>query len=327
MDIKQFEKLVNRYLAGSATHLEKQAIDRWLDQQAQPDLKINDADRIRLENEMLAHFRQHRQALIPKQTLIVRIKPHLRIAAVLAILISGFYIFRSTVKDHPTIDQTLNNAYQSYQTPNGEKVTLIMPDGSKIWLNSASRLRYPIKFNGNTREVFLEEGEAFFEIKHEAKKPFIVHSGNLDTRVLGTSFNISNEQDRQKISVNTGKVSVTKVIGKNKQVLAVMTPDQGIVVDTHSGIYKQINSGTLQNNAWKDNILIFRDAQFDEVKLKLEKWYNVKITLSHTGKYCLFTARLNNKSLTETLKALQQINAFTYHLEGTQLSINNNQCK
>nr|WP_199079827.1 DUF4974 domain-containing protein [Pedobacter sp. ASV19] len=106
-----------------------------------------------------------------------------------------------------------------------------------------------------------------------------------------------------------------------------MTPDHGLLVNTHSGNYTQINSGTLQNNAWKDNILIFRDAQFDEVKLKLEKWYNIKITLSQTGKSCLFTARLNNKSLTQTLKALQQINAFTYHLEGTQLNINNNQCK
>ncbi|EHQ29082.1 FecR family protein [Mucilaginibacter paludis] len=328
MDIKQLEKLFSKYLSGEASPIERSAIDRWFEQTEKNTVDLTPDQRIRIAGELL-HRIKPKAAQPVRQTkavLYTMISPILRIAAVLAILTTGVFVYRY-FSSSPPVQQT--SAYRIYQTRKGERVLLTMPDRSKIWLNSATRFRYPAAFNAQTREVYLDSGEAFFEVRHKAQQPFIVHSGNLDTRVLGTSFNISNDPDDHQfaVSVNTGRVSVMQINRKQRQVLALLSPDQGLVLNTLTGKYETRATGMLQQNAWKDNILLFRDAGFREIKRKLENWYGLTVILKRpAGENCLFTARFKNKPIGEVLRSLQQINDFKYRMKGKTLWIDNPPC-
>ncbi|RKR83380.1 FecR family protein [Mucilaginibacter gracilis] len=328
MEIRQLEKLFTKYISGNASPIERSAVDRWFEQTEKTEVVLTPAERNRIAGELLQRTRL--ATVLPfretKAVSYTMIRPFLRIAAVLAIGISVVFIYRY-FSSAPVAEQT--SAYHIYQTRKGERVLLTMPDSSKIWLNSATRFRYPAAFNAKTREVFLDSGEAFFEVRHKAQQPFIVHSGNLDTRVLGTSFNISNDPDGHQfaVSVNTGRVSVMRIDRKQRQVLALLSPDQGLVLNTLTGKYKTRATGMLMQNAWKDNMLLFKDAGFGEIKRKLENWYGLTVILQRpAGGNCLFTARFKNKSISEVLRSLQQINDFKYRMKGKTLWIDNPPC-
>ncbi|TDQ08271.1 FecR family protein [Pedobacter metabolipauper] len=328
MNIKQFGIVVDRYLAGKASVTEIKAIDQWLDESGENTEVMTDLKRRRLQEEILQKIRQS----IPNKThkergLIIKIiKPYLRIAAMLAAFTGMILLYQNYQKkaDHPTADKT----YETYSTPKGRQAIITLSDGSVVQLNAATVLKYPKHFQGKTREVILEEGEAFFEITPNPHKPFIVHAAHqIDTRVLGTSFNISSYRasDQLTLSVNTGRVQVTKVTNKSKRTMGIFTPGQGLTYNVKKGTFKNHDMNAADLAAWKNNILILKDADFNELKQRLENWYGIEISLQAKSEPAvLFTGRYYNKSLQNVLQSLQRINHFRYELKGKKLIIENN---
>lgn len=328
MNIKQFGVLIDRYLTGNASLTEIEAIDRWLDQTGESTESMTHSKRMRMQEEMLQKIRQ----VMPNQTypryrpLLKIIKPYLRIAAVLVATIGLLFLYQKyQTKDAQMLENKV--VYEIYRTPKGLKAILTLSDGSLIHLNSATTVRYPKKFQGSTREVMLEEGEAFFEIRPNQRKPFIVHAAHqIDTRVLGTTFNISSYRASTKfrLSVNTGRVQVSKTNGKSRKAMGIFTPGQGLSYQPGTDTFKRLDLDAGELAGWRNNVLTFKDADFNELKQQLENWYGIEIRLqAQAVPSALFTGRFNNKSLEEVLRALQRINKFSYELKGKTLNIEN----
>ena len=194
-------------------------------------------------------------------------------ATLLAVsLVTWMLIPREKEPKHPALSQI-----EKRTTQKKEQQHLVLPDGTQVWLNAASELTYPPAFNGNSREVYLT-GEAFFDVKHAEKVPFIIHTGKVITRVLGTAFNIRAYPDQKAISVEVkrGKVEVSKA----NKVLAVLTPGQAVQVPAvgKEAALKQVKETEIAE--WTEGRIHYRDQPLREIILDLERNFNVEIEVT-----------------------------------------------
>ena len=184
----------------------------------------------------------------------------------------------------------LNNqelAYNEIIVPLGEKAQVVLSDGSHVWLNSASKLRYPVKFGEISREVSLE-GEAFFDVEKKHGKNFVVNTHDVKVNVLGTAFNVRcypGDKKTQTIVVR-GEVKVEEINGTKKALIirpnemATLTekvPRGKEVVQKPSFTVTQVDPNNMVS--WKDQLLVFAGESFEDLAIKMERWYNVKILL------------------------------------------------
>jgi ferric-dicitrate binding protein FerR (iron transport regulator) len=192
-----------------------------------------------------------------------------RIAAVLFIpLILGLSVYLFL----PSADEV--NFYLS-EAPLGQKARIELPDGSKVWLNSGSSIRYSSEFNRNDRTVELK-GEAFFEVEKNTGKPFFVHTSFLDVKVTGTIFNVNAYSDEPTIETSLLEGSVILLPAKGNK-LFQLTPGQVLSFSKSSSV---VSTSGLDEEAvvgWKDNRLIFINDDFSKLVRKIEKWYNIEV--------------------------------------------------
>jgi len=189
-----------------------------------------------------------------------------------------------------------------------------LPDGTLVSLNTNTKITYPKKFEGNLREVSIE-GEAFFEVKPDKNKPFVIHAGKAQIKVLGTSFcvNAYPETKQVEVIVQTGKVQVMNKAAEPAQTneLILVPGDKGTLVYASNSLQKSTNQD-LNFIAWKTRNLIFKATSLNEVIRNLEKMYKVKISLADPKlNELLLTAQFNNYSLDFILKVIEN----TFHLE------------
>jgi Fe2+-dicitrate sensor, membrane component len=193
-----------------------------------------------------------------------------------------------------------------------------LPDGTLVSLNTNTRITYPKKFEGNLREVSIE-GEAFFEVKPDKNKPFIIHAGKAQIKVLGTSFcvNAYPEAKQVEVIVQTGKVQVMNKAGEPAQTneLILVPGDRGTLVYASNSLQKTTNPD-VNFIAWKTRNLIFKATSLNEVILNLEKVYKVKISLADPKlNDLLLTAQFNNYPLDFILKVIE--NTFQLEAQGS----------
>ncbi len=208
------------------------------------------------------------------------------------------------------------------QTSLGERSKITLADGTKVFLNSGSTLKFPKAFDGTTREVELT-GEAFFEVKRIIKRPFIVHSGNLKTTVLGTSFNVQAypEKELLQVAVATGKVKVEIKNQRDKKLQsAFLMPNQKVEVDRAKQylITEQADIGEVIG--WKNGFLIFKNLSIDEIADKLEKWYGISVQLANQDISDIsFIGKFENPDLEEVLNAITFTTGIKYKIDNTQV--------
>jgi ferric-dicitrate binding protein FerR (iron transport regulator) len=183
-----------------------------------------------------------------------------------------------------------------------------LPDGTLVSLNSDTQLKYPKRFGKETREVTIE-GEAFFEVKPNKNKPFIIHAGNAQIKVLGTSFNVSAYPRARlvEVIVETGKVQVSNKLTVTEQTneLILDPGDKGTLVYSSNALLKTTNQDP-NFMAWKTNNLIFRATSLNEVLRNLEKVYKVNIRLADPKlNGLLLTAQFNDYPLDFILKVIE----------------------
>lgn len=204
-------------------------------------------------------------------------------------------------------------------TLTGESKAVQLPDGTKIWLNPSSSIAYPLVFSNEKREVRLS-GEAFFEVAHNPDQPFIIHSGTLQTKVLGTSFNIQAYDDQENIAVTvvTGKVTVSN----DKRVDNIeLLPNQRAVFDkkTDKLIKENTSDGTgpdiLKRKA---GTFVYRDEPLQKLAKDIEVYFGVKIRVSEAIKHCGVVASFE---ITDKPEAILELIAIS--IDGT-LQVENN---
>ncbi|MFC4477299.1 FecR family protein [Flavobacterium chungangensis] len=175
-----------------------------------------------------------------------------------------------------------SNAIESKQfaVKLGEHAKIELSDGTKIWLNAGSVLKYPTAFKGDTREVYLS-GEAFFDVAKDKKHPFIIHTNKMDTKVLGTSFNVQAypDQTTQEVSVATGRVNVKSTVTEEN---VYVTPGQKVVFksqDNKLQSFKDIPVNAI--SLWRKNIMVFEETPLPEVVATINRNYNVSIEVKN----------------------------------------------
>lgn len=215
-------------------------------------------------------------------------------------------------------------------TQPGEMNTLIVPqkgeyhlvlsDGTKVWLNSDTRLRYPISFEGNMREVWLE-GEACFEVVSNPRMPFIVRSANLSTRVLGTVFNISAYADDPSVMVTlvSGKVAVSPE-GKN---MSELLPGECLTYDASKGSVQVDEVNTDDVLAWKNGIFLFNREGMDVIVRKLARWYGVEIGYDAEafGELKFFIKIKRYENIETILEVLKMTGKVDYSITNNKISL------
>ncbi len=202
-------------------------------------------------------------------------------------------------------------------TYRGDKKEIYLPDGSKIVLNAESELIYPKEFNDSIREVTLI-GEAFFDIKRNVNKPFIVNTNSIKIKVLGTSFNVKSYDKDKKVETTlvTGKVELIK----DKETPIVLAPSQKAVFYKKENKLEIEEVKSLEVVAWKEGKLIFKKTSLQEVVIDLERKYNVKININSQKLLNYeYTGTFDNLSIDEVLKLLTISSPIKYSIKNGKI--------
>ncbi|MCI1779885.1 MAG: FecR family protein [Bacteroidales bacterium] len=196
-----------------------------------------------------------------------------RYAAVIIIMIAIGFTVTYKVRRHMLSVETITAC-----TGEAGVKQIILPDGTKVWLNHSSELTYPLKFDGGKRLITLK-GEAYFEVTPDKHKPFIVRGNAMSVEVLGTIFNFKSKQseDISEVSLIRGTV---KAYGNRHEGLIVLSPDQKVSLDKRSGrmTVHQVNASL--DALWHDNLIPFNNSNIEEIAKTLERLYNVRISIS-----------------------------------------------
>jgi len=198
--------------------------------------------------------------------------------------------------------------YNEIYTPFGTRTSLRLADSTLVWLNSGSSLKYPNKFNKNERKVFLN-GEAYFEVGCDIKRPFIVETSTIQVKATGTKFDVLEYDSNPvtEVSLISGKVFINELDNeKNKRLIAELDPEHQLIFNRESKDKSILEDDTDKYIAWKDGKLIFRNEPLSVVLNKLSMLFNVDIELRgkelHDYRY---HATFQDESLEEILKLLK----------------------
>ncbi|MBK0379720.1 FecR family protein [Mucilaginibacter segetis] len=209
-------------------------------------------------------------------------------------------------------------AINTITTPRGGQYMVVLADGTKVWLNSVSSLKYPVTFNGNTRTVELT-GEGYFEVAKNKEKPFIVNANGTSVKVLGTHFNISAYSDDKTVTTTLLEGSV-KLSKADKE--AMLVPgQQGISVNGNSAINVQ-NADTEQAVAWKNGFFLFRDTDIKDIMKQAARWYDVDIDYAGNLNNKKYGGKISKyKDISELMNNLELTGTIHYKIDGRRVTV------
>lgn len=230
-------------------------------------------------------------------------------AAVITIVIS-VWVFKEEIasfqENQADVEQIVKH------NPKGRKSTITLVDGTKVILNSESTLTYLTRFSEKERKVELV-GEAFFEVTRDEKRPFIVTTGAVNTTVLGTSFNIRHFPDEENsyISVATGKVKVSMSDGTNR-IEEILVPGEQIISSKDNKYFKKQSYSYKNVFLWKEKVLFFDHAEWEEIQTRLERWYGVDIVYENLKGSVDYSGQFDDQNLENVLLSIGYSLDFTF---------------
>ncbi|GGZ37331.1 anti-sigma factor [Echinicola pacifica] len=240
-----------------------------------------------------------------------------KVAAILLVVFSSFYCIRYfvTSEQHPS---SPSPGIIVKCNPAGQKSSFKLPDGTVVILNASSKLEYPEDFSSETRELSLS-GEAFFCVKEDKSRPFIIHTDQDEVRVLGTTFNVSNHQNQLAIALVEGSLALKEASGKE----TTIRPKELLVKDAYGQLRSSIYD-PVEVLGWKDKTLVFKDDSFLQLVDKLERWYGVKISAEmELDSLWSYSGIYQDKSLEYVLDGISIASEFTYKIDQKNITITN----
>lgn len=208
--------------------------------------------------------------------------------------------------------------YNTVATPRGGQFHITLPDGSEVWLNAGSSIRFPTAFPGSERRVELK-GEAYFEIAKNAKKPFLVAVNNSEIKVLGTHFNIMAYDDEKEMNTTLleGSVEVSK--GTESQRI---TPGHSAIINKGTGRMSIEDADIEQAVAWKNDYFIFANENIESIMRKVSRWYNVDVTYKGNLKDKDFAGTISRKkNISELLRMLEMTGVVHFNVEERRVTV------
>lgn len=260
-------------------------------------------------------------------------------------VITLLLLYRSSTPARP-IATTPIKEFSEVTTRNGSRTSLLLPDGSRVWLNAGSRLTYEKTYGAQLREVNLT-GEALFDVAHNAAKPFVIHTARVDIKVLGTRFNVkSYPMDKTtEATLLKGSIEVSvkarpdeKIILKPNEKLVIANDDSALhrhlsrhaekgseasesLVSIRKPGYEAITGANIETS-WVDDRLIFQDEAFGLLARDMERWYGVSIRFTRSEQEeWRFTGNFQKETIRQALDALKLTAPFTYTIHENQITI------
>lgn len=217
-------------------------------------------------------------------------------------------------------------SYNKLYVPYGKRFQIELSDGTLVYLNSGSTLKYPVRFiKGMPREVFLE-GEAYFKVSKDKNDSFIVNTSDIKTEVYGTEFNVSSysNDDKKFVVLVEGSIGVYSSEFRNaKQDLIMLTPNKKASYNNQSKKITTKDVAVDNYIVWKDGVLMFENERFENILRKLERHYNVSIQNNYTVlNEIKFTGTFDIESIEQVLDAFQGYRKFKYELTNDKIIIN-----
>jgi len=318
--------LIIRLFSGEANPDEKQKINVWLGQSAEnkklyADLREiwlsagiqSNTDNYQLENAILKFRNQinSEKYRLKNQFNLQRL---LKYAAILILILGlpfSYYIGNRKAKT--------NNSTTTISCAFGDKSSIILPDSSRVWLNSGSKLTINSDFKNGVRKVILE-GEAFFSVSKDKKHPFSVKTSDIDIEVLGTKFNVKAYPDESSVSTTLveGSLDITSSYENTR-----IKPDQKLVFSKVSKkMALQEIKDTSADTEWKDGRLVFRNESLGELAPKLRRWFDVDIVFAdERAKHRRFTGVLERESILEVISYFDLSKYVECRIQGNKIII------
>lgn len=301
------DELLMKYIKGETTPEEREKVVRWLDEDPEHIHQYRSLRKL-YDISLWSPIEESQQEEKQTRTLKPVWIEFLKVAAVILVTFLGTKAFFDW-KEDPVKMQTVI-------VPAGQRAELLLADGTKVWLNSRSKLKFPDRFQKDARNVELD-GEGYFEVTHKEEAPFTVHTSRYDVKVLGTEFNVKayNSKNQFEASLLKGSVEVSNM---NKSQVVRLRPDEQVISDGS----QLIRSVILDKNysRWKEGLLCLDDESIGGLIDKLELYYDVKIIVQQASlmKYHYSGKFRISDGVEHVLKVLQLKHKFTYIEEEEQ---------
>lgn len=298
------QKILERYINGKATLEERAEVVEWMDsdeENVHEFMALHKLHDIAVMNQIedMEGKKSFTTKEIFKKASWKKISIEIAKIAAIIFLMLGINSLRDT-----------DEGYQTIYVPAGQRAEVILPDSSKVWLNSSSRLRYPLAFNQKQREVQLN-GEAYFQVAHN-KKPFIVKSQKVNVSVLGTEFNMKTYSNSDSDQIDLLKGTIELSGGVFKDATLRMKPEESVCIANGKIQISRIKDHDYFK--WKEGLLCFDNESVANIIKKLEVYYDIQIKV---GKHSFLEESYSGKfrvrdGVEQVLKVLQLEYKFTY---------------
>ncbi|WP_258103452.1 FecR family protein [Marinoscillum sp. MHG1-6] len=243
----------------------------------------------------------------------------MRAAAVILLVLGMGALSFSLLIDQASPTQVVEVKLIEKMSMPGQKITTYLPDGTMVKLNSGSRLIVPDIFSGDERRVVLH-GEAFFDVKRDESKPFIIETKDVGVRVLGTSFNVRSyaSDESSTVAVATGKVAVSQ--GKSTEYLI---PGEKVIYSVENGLGSKTAFDKDEEFGWKDNLLMLDGKNLDQIIDILERWYGVEFQVEsdQLNREKIFSGKYKDPSLKMVLEGLSYVYKMNYEINNKTVTI------
>ena len=353
-----YTNIIHRYLSGAAEKTELVELLEWLKSSPENNVFFNqvcavwelsaasvndrsDTDLALMKLNQKIKLFESPEYEMAKPGRITWISWFRNVAAVFVALFAVAFLFRYLV--FPSKEKPVTTEYVMAYAPPSQKSQIILSDGTVVWLNSGTRIKYATTYGLYTREVYLE-GEAFFKVAKNPKMPFLVHASSITVRAMGTSFNVKCYASDKTIETTLieGQVQVGQVVpnsNSNTTETVLLDPNEKAVYSKENneikiarfGKPKQVEKAEVKKNvavvyvqktvqsevSWKEQQLVFENEAFEDLAKRLERWYNVNIRINdnkllknrYTGKF------VNNEPLEQVLRVIEKTTPISYTLD------------
>lgn len=271
-----------------------------------------------------------------------------RLKYVAALLILGSSLCLWIVKENKTAGSHLSSQWETKTTAPRMKSKLILSDSTVVTLNSGTTLRYPASFGKGNREVYLN-GEAYFDVHKDSKHPFVIHTKEMNVKVLGTAFNIKSfdNESHSETSLIHGSIEVT--LNDRKADRIILKPHEKLIIENNLSTNNQLSEANEQKlssagngtqyaltnltylpnidtaaveTLWLKNKLVFKNEDFESIATNMDRWYGVNIVFKNDAlKKMRFTATFEHETIVEALESLRLTEDFHFKKDGTMFYI------
>ena len=333
--------LITRYLNGNASLSEKKQVESWVKESPLNQYQFNKLkeywEKDTVDPKLINHefqkqnlWNQYLDTSKPNTVPLpnTRRKGRLAwisIAASITLLLTVTALF--SIRERLFAPQEIEVSIASVEkyNPNGQKSQTQLPDGSKVWLNSDSKITYPEKFSDSLRIVQLE-GEAFFDVQHDSDRPFIVVADKIQVRVLGTKFNVNAFTTQKEITIALVEGSINVTSDSTAEGVLVK-PSHGVSYSKQLDVFREFSK---QGNpemfekaiSWKSGKLVFDGDDLEDFVTEISRWYGVTVRITGVPQNdWRLVGAFENEFLTNVLDAIAYNKGFTYELNEKELTL------